>query len=66
MNKLVSALITFMNFARIIFNPDKCKLNANNTTNEIISELALPDEIGTQRVMQRCNVKAVVKYLGDL
>jgi hypothetical protein len=46
LNEHVAGITIFMSFARITFNPNKCKLIVNNFTKEIIPELTLPNEFG--------------------
>jgi hypothetical protein len=64
LNKLVDALDTFMRFAGIRFNPDKCKIIVNNASNQLITELTLPDEFNNQKVVEICEANQTVKYLG--
>jgi hypothetical protein len=52
-----------MNFARISFNTEKCKLIVNNPINEILWELFRPDENQEQIQAQVCDVNDTIKYL---
>jgi hypothetical protein len=64
LNQIVSALTTYMSFAGICFNPDKCKLIVNNASNDFVAELTLPNEFGQEQVVERCEANQTIKYLG--
>jgi hypothetical protein len=53
-----------MKYAKIHFNPDKCRLIVHNPTKSLIPELSLPDEHDYLIKLKTCEINDVVKYLG--
>jgi hypothetical protein len=64
LNRLTDAISNFMSFAKIHFNPDKCKLIQYNPDKEMEVDLFLKDDKGNDKKVEVCKVNETVKYLG--
>jgi hypothetical protein len=64
MNKLTEDVITYMNYAHIANNPDKCKILVSNRSGIIGVDFALPDADNVLQVISRVEIKKVFRYLG--
>jgi hypothetical protein len=64
LNDICDVVVSFMNYARILFNPDKCVLYVNNLDKEPIPDLTLPDENNNQKKVKICEFNDTFKYLG--
>jgi hypothetical protein len=64
LNILIDAVCDFMSFARISFNPEKCRIIVYNPSKELLSPVFLPNEERLLKEVQVCNVDDTVKYLG--
>jgi hypothetical protein len=53
LDSLLQATDDFMKYARIRFNPNKCKIIVNNPSHRIILDIFLPDK---QRIWFKCKL----------
>jgi hypothetical protein len=53
-----------MEYARISFNPKKCKILIHNAEKIMILPLFLPYAAETEQEIEICNIKNTIKYLG--
>jgi hypothetical protein len=63
LNQLVEALIQFMGYVHINFNPKKCRILTHNAEKISIPPLFLPDAERIHQEVGTCGIKDVVKYL---
>jgi hypothetical protein len=64
MSKLADGMITFMKFAQIKLNPDKCRILVYDPEEGIPMEFTLPDENRNEKNIERVETDEVFKYLG--
>jgi hypothetical protein len=64
LNQLIDALIQFMGYAHINFNPKKCRILIHNAEKIETPPLFLPDAEGNQKTVEVCGIKDIIKYLG--
>ncbi|GMO19738.1 MAG: hypothetical protein Ta2E_10790 [Mycoplasmoidaceae bacterium] len=64
MKTIMRAVEDFMDYARILFNPKKCKIILNNPNKEYVEKIALKDEDGNYEEMEILELKDAIKYLG--
>jgi hypothetical protein len=64
LNVFTETVCDFMKFARINFNPEKCRVIVYNPAKELLSPFFLLDEAGILKEVPVCNVDDTIKYLG--
>ena len=55
LENLLRATGDFMRYARITFNPSKCRIVVNNPRHQMISDIFLPDKQGQMVQVQVCH-----------
>jgi hypothetical protein len=61
---LIDGVITYMNYAQININPDKCKILVYNRNEEVDPDFTLPDAQGILQALDRVEINEVFRYLG--
>jgi hypothetical protein len=61
MNKLMEDAITYMNYAHVANNPDKCKILVSNRNEIIDIDFTLPDADNALQVISRVEIKEVFR-----
>jgi hypothetical protein len=64
MNHLIDGVITYMNYAQININPDKCKFLVYNRNGEVDADFTLPHAQGVLQALDRVEIDEVFRYLG--
>jgi hypothetical protein len=53
LSKLADGMISFMNYAQINLNPDKCRILVDDPYEEVPIQFTLPDEKGIHRTIEK-------------
>jgi hypothetical protein len=64
MSMLADGMVTFMKYAQINLNPDKCRILVYDPYEDLPTDFTLPDEYGNLRAIERIETNEVFKYLG--
>jgi hypothetical protein len=64
MDQLINGVVTYMNYAQININPDKCKILVYNRNGELDADFTLQDANRVLQVLDRVEIDEVFRYLG--
>jgi hypothetical protein len=64
MSVLADGMTTYMKYAQISLNPDKCRILVYNPEEKIPIDFILPDENGNQKAIETVDADEIFKYLG--
>jgi hypothetical protein len=64
MDHLIDGMITYMNYAQININPDKCKILVYDRSGEVNVDFTLPDAERVLQPLDRVEIDEVFRYIG--